>query len=111
MTSLTDQLRAAPFLQGLTDNHVWHLARHVTAVEFAKDEMLFREGDERQFFAILVSGSVAIEKHEGAGSVRLATLGAGEAIGEGLLLDETRHGTSGRAIEQTTALRMDAEQV
>ena len=111
MTSISEQLRAAPFLQGLTDTHIWHLARHVTAVEFAKGEMLFSEGDERRFFAIIMSGSVAIEKREGASSVRLATLGAGEAIGEGLLLDETRHGTDGRAIEPTAALRMDGEQV
>ena len=107
--AISEQLRNVEFLRGLNDTHVWHLARTVAPTEFAVGDMLFNEGEPRRFFAILITGSVAIEKNEGGGSVRLATLGAGEAIGEGLLLDDSPHGTSGRAVEPTSALVVTAD--
>ena len=39
------------------------------------------------------------------------TLGAGESVGEGLLLDDSPHGTSARALQQTEAFVLRAEQV
>jgi len=107
--AISEQLRSVEFLQGLNDTHIWHLARTVAPTEFAVGDMLFREGEPRRMFAIITAGSIAIEKNESGGSVRLATLGAGEAIGEGLLLDDSAHGTSGRAVEPTTALVVTAE--
>ena len=53
--------------------------------------------------AIIESGAVAIEKGQNARPVRLVTLGAGEAVGEGLLLDDSPHGTSARALQRTEA--------
>jgi aspartate ammonia-lyase len=61
-------------------------------------ETLFEEGDPRRLFAIVLSGAVAIEKaHEGR-VTRLATLGAGDAVGEGIFLDDEPHGTTARMI-------------
>ena len=52
-----------------------------------------------------MSGSVAIEQgRRGAAGARLATLGAGEVVGEGMLLDESPHGTSARAVAATEAI-------
>ena len=106
------QLRAIPFLDGLTDTDYHALASRVSPMTFTNGETLFEEGAERQRLYLLVAGSVTVEKRGGAAgtggqSVRLATLGAGEAIGEGLLLDETIHGTTCRALEQTEALVLD----
>ncbi|MBK9977413.1 MAG: aspartate ammonia-lyase [Gemmatimonadetes bacterium] len=53
--------------------------------------------------AFLISGSVLIEKLQNGRPTRLSTLGAGEAVGEGILLDETPHGTSAKTIEKTSA--------
>jgi aspartate ammonia-lyase len=39
------------------------------------------------------------------------TLGAGEAVGEGVLLDDSRHGTSARALQPTEAFLLSAEQL
>ena len=61
--------------------------------------------------AILVSGAVAIEKGTNGKPVRLVTLGAGQALGEGLLLDELPHGTSARALQRTEAFMLTVEQV
>jgi aspartate ammonia-lyase len=61
--------------------------------------------------AIILSGAVAIEKRHEARPVRLVTLGVGEAVGEGILLDDSPHGTSARAIAVTTAFILGAEQI
>ena len=49
-------------------------------------------------FALVVTGGVAIEKTAAGRTTRLVTMGPGECIGEGILLDDTRHGTTARAV-------------
>ena len=110
-TAIRDQLRAISFLDGLTDSAYHQLARLVTAVQYKTDEILFEEGSPRSFLAMVVNGTVAIEKQMNGRPIRLVTLGAGEAVGEGLLLDDSKHGTSARAIQPTDVLVLRAEKV
>jgi aspartate ammonia-lyase len=109
--SVRDHLRALAFLEGLTDTAVHQLSRLVQPAEYPCDAMLFSEGQPRQLLAVVVSGAVAIEKTQNGRPIRLATLGPGEAVGEGLLLDDSTHGTSARAIVHTTAYVLTREQV
>ena len=104
MTSATTSeiLQGVRFFDGLSQSLLWHLARAAVARSLAVDELLFKEGDARQFFAVVVRGTLAIE--HGPGSDRLAALGPGEVIGEGVLLDDTTHGTSCRALIPTDLL-------
>ena len=111
MITTRDQLRDLSFLQGLTDTAIHQLSRLVTPAEFPCDGLLFEEGDPRRLMALVVTGAVAIEKGRGTRPVRLATLGAGEAVGEGLLLDDSTHGTTARAIVATTAFVITREQI
>jgi aspartate ammonia-lyase len=106
-----DTLRALRFLNGLTDTAVHQLSRLVTPAEYACDALLFEEGEPRTLMALIVSGAVAIEKGKNARPVRLATFGAGEAVGEGLLLEDSTHGTSARAITKTQAFVLTHEQI
>jgi aspartate ammonia-lyase len=108
---IADQLRGTSFLDGFTDAHLWKLSRHVTPQALIPDDTLFTEGDVRQRFAILVSGAVAIEKSADGRTTRLLTLGAGEAIGEGLLLDDSRHGTTARVIMPGSAMLLTRPQL
>jgi len=110
-TAIRDQLRAISFLDGLTDSAYHQLARLVAPVRYKADEMLFEEGSPRAFLALVVSGAVAIEKQMNSRPIRLVTLGAGEAVGEGLLLDDSKHGTSARALQQTDVLVLRSEKV
>jgi aspartate ammonia-lyase len=107
------RLREMRFLDRLTDGDYHFLASHVVPVEFEPEHVIFREGQQRSRMHLLTAGSVAIEKSagEGAPPVRLATLGAGEAIGEGLLLDESIHGTTARALEQTRTLAISRDEL
>ncbi len=111
MTPIADALRGTTFLEGFSDTHLWKLSQHASLLDFAADDLLFAEGDERKRFYILLNGAVAIEKSDGGRSSRLVTLGAGEAVGEGLLLDGTPHGTTARAIIPGSAAYFDYDAV
>jgi len=86
--SVRDQLRQAEFLAGLTESALHQLSRLVSPHVYECDAVLFEERAPRTFLAIIASGAIAIEKTVQGRPVRLVTLGPGEALGEGLLLDE-----------------------
>ena len=102
-------LRGFPFFVGFPEDSLWHLAKRMRTAGYGADEMLFSEGQSRRIFGIITAGSVAIEKGFNGRPERLATLGVGEALGEGLLLDETTHGTSARTLEATTLAHLSAD--
>ncbi|MBX9928888.1 MAG: aspartate ammonia-lyase [Gemmatimonadaceae bacterium] len=97
-------LKSIPFFAAVPETLLWHLAKAGTATSYPVDALLFREGDTRSFFAVIQSGTVAIEHGLGGTGVRVGTLGAGEVLGEGLLLDDTAHGTTARALMPVEAL-------
>src|SRR5262245_19248283 len=109
-TPVRDQLRKAQFLDGLTESALHQLSKLGASVTYECDAVLSEEGARRTFMAILASGAVAIEKTVQGKPVRLVTLGAGEALGEGLLLDNSPHGTSARAVQRTDAYVITADQ-
>ena len=102
-TAIREQLRALDFVTGFTDTALHQLAQHVELKTFAGNEELFQQGAPRQLMAIVISGAVAIEKTSSGRPIRLVTLSAGEAVGEGILLDDSAHGTTARALQETNA--------
>ena len=110
-SAVRDRLRQAQFLEGVTDSTLHQLAKLVTPATYECDDVLFEEGAPRDFLAIIVAGAVAIEKGQNGRPVRLVTLDAGQAVGEGLLLDDLPHGTSARALQHTEAYLLNAAQV
>ncbi|HEY0779155.1 MAG TPA: aspartate ammonia-lyase, partial [Gemmatirosa sp.] len=110
--ALADRLRATTFLAGLPDAYFWRLSRAFTVRPFDEEAVLFEEGAPRQFLAVLLSGSVAVEKVAEGRAVRLSTFGVGEAVGEGLLLGDTNaHGTTARALAPVVAAVMTRAQM
>ena len=105
-------LTGFPFFSGLSGDDLAYLADRMRHVSYAADQVIFAEGAERTIFAILTTGSVAIEKGLDGHPARLATLGPGEPLGEGILLEEqSPHGTSARALEPADLLVMTADDV
>jgi aspartate ammonia-lyase len=100
-SSAPDALRNHPFFAGLPDTLLWHLNRAAERRVVATDEVLFREGEEREIFGVIVSGGLAIEHANAGVNVQITALGPGEVVGEGLLLEDGRHGTSARALQPT----------
>ena len=106
-TSAGDGLRGIAFFDGLPDALLWHLAKIGEQATLAVDDLLFREGEHRAFFAVILAGNVAIERAESdrdGVSLRLATLGPGNVLAEGALLDSGAHGSSARALLPTTVI-------
>src|SRR3990170_6590973 len=98
-SALADRLRGTTFLHGLPDSYFWRLSRAVTIESYAPGDVIFGEGEDRRLFAILLEGTMSIERSAEGPTVRLGTLGAGEGVGEGLLLgDAGKHGSTGRAL-------------
>jgi aspartate ammonia-lyase len=110
-TAIREQLRTLSFVEGVTDTALHQLSHLLRAADFGCDELLFAQGDERRNMAIVVNGAVAIEKSLNGRPIRVATLGAGEAVGEGILLDDSTHGTSARALTDTSVLLLSREHV
>lgn len=102
-------LKDLAFFTGLPDTLLWHLGKLAERRDYAKDDVLFNVGDEREIFGVVLKGSILIEgQHEGT-TVKLATLGAGEVLGEGVLLEEGAHGTLARVVEPTTIVMFNKE--
>jgi aspartate ammonia-lyase len=108
-----DLLRGIAFFDGLPDTLLWHLAKAGEQASYAVDDLIFREGDARAFFAVILDGNVAIERAESdqdGVTLRLATFGPGSVLAEGSLLDSSPHGSSARTLRPTRAIvfRTDA---
>ncbi|MFL5620817.1 MAG: aspartate ammonia-lyase [Gemmatimonadaceae bacterium] len=110
-TAIREQLRSLSFVEGLTDTALHQLSHLLQPAEYACDELLYSRGEERRIMAIVVNGAVAIEKPLNGRPIRVATLGAGEAVGEGLLLNDATHGTTARALTDTSVLLLSKEDV
>ena len=102
-------LSGIPFFEGLSDQLQWHLSRAAERKEYAANEHLFRAGQARQAFWVIIEGALAVETPHGEVPTRLATLGAGEVVGEGILLQEPSHASDGRVLQPTVALRFGRE--
>lgn len=100
----SNTLKKLAFFAGLPETLVWHLARAAERRELAADAVLFEEGQPRDLLTIVLSGRLAIEHDVEGQSVPVATLGAGEVIGESILLEDGEHSSTGRAVEPSEVL-------
>ncbi len=110
--TITDQgadLARFALFEGFMKADLDALASAMEHATFDEDRFIFQEGHARGLLAVIQAGSVAIEKQADSRIVRLATLGAGEALGEGAVLSaDEPHGTSARTLERTTLLFWNA---
>ncbi|HYJ78748.1 MAG TPA: aspartate ammonia-lyase, partial [Longimicrobiaceae bacterium] len=85
-------------------DEVEHLARHAERKRYPVGSHLFRESAPRRSFGVLLAGRVEIVKGMRGLPEILHVLTVGESFGEGSLLDDYPHSTSG-------VVREDAETV
>ncbi|HOL73905.1 MAG TPA: Crp/Fnr family transcriptional regulator [Bryobacteraceae bacterium] len=107
LKTLTEALRGHPFLEGMKPNHVQKMAEVAMEVQFNRDQVIFREGDESSLFYLLLTGKVALEVTAPGRIVRVQTLGEGDELGWSSLIG--RHGKTfqARSIEPVRAIAFD----
>jgi CRP/FNR family transcriptional regulator, cyclic AMP receptor protein len=86
------------------------IARYFSVSRIVKDEVIFEEGDDGQFMAILSSGKVAVLKaNQDDDNVHIATLAHGRSFGEMAVLDGERRSATCQAESDCILLTLSKE--
>lgn len=105
-----DLLRATELFKSLTDTELDTLAHEVLIHQYGKGEVLLREGDIGDYFFILIEGtcSVIVQSSQGS-SIGVASVSAGDVVGEMALLAGAARTATVRANSDVTAARIGKE--
>jgi CRP/FNR family cyclic AMP-dependent transcriptional regulator len=96
-----------PFVQGLTPEHCATLASLARPANFAKDEIIFREGDPKHEFFLLLTGRVALEMMVQGKALRVHTLEGGDELGWSAVIMGGGKRFQARALEPVDSLAFD----
>jgi CRP-like cAMP-binding protein len=105
--SILDAVQHHPFSQGLTPEHCATLASLGSRVNYARDEIIFAEGDQRHEFFLLLKGRVALEMIAQGKPLRVHTLEAGDELGWSSVLSGRGKFYQARALEPVETVRFD----
>ncbi|MDA1275132.1 MAG: cyclic nucleotide-binding domain-containing protein [Verrucomicrobia bacterium] len=87
-SDIVNLLLGLPIFEDLDRRDIEILSRHFKLYHVQPGAVLFNEGDDGDFMAIVLEGSCDVVKHpEEVNSVRVATAGMGKLIGEMSLID------------------------
>jgi CRP-like cAMP-binding protein len=104
-------LRQHPFVEEFQAAHLEKLTSLAKEVEFARDHLIFHEGDDCHDFYLIVAGRVALEIEAPGHTVRVQTLSAGDELGwSAILMGRGKH-FQARALERVKALAFDGPQL
>ncbi len=108
---MTEEILSAvqqhPFVEGLTPEHCATLAGLARRVRYEAGEILFREGDEKHEFFLILSGRVALEMIVQAQELRINTLEGGDELGWSAVIMGGGKRFQARAIEPVDVLAFD----
>lgn len=100
---LRNNIRQLDLFTNLSDDDIDILVKHAKIRSLDEDEALFHEGDNGDFFAIVIEGRVEITKHtEKETPVAIASLTHGATLGEMALIDHETRSASAIATEPST---------
>lgn len=105
--NVADIISMFPLLQQMERAQAEKIAELFSEERFAAGEVLHEEGMHRDRLLIVLEGMVEISRRFGArAGLPLLTYGPGDAIGEGVLLDDTSHSTT--AVTKTPVVALSA---
>jgi aspartate ammonia-lyase len=105
------QLESCDILDGLDRSVVELLAPVVRHRVLESGNDLFRPGEPRRAFFVIVSGQVEVRVERGEASGTMVVLGPGAGIGEASLLDPSLHTAAARALTRCELLELPADEV
>src|SRR5215217_5637276 len=109
MNEILETLRTHVLARGFSDDDVHYLAELAQVVCYMQDAIVFHESQPRRKCGILLSGLLEIRKGLRGQTHVIARLAAGECYGEGALLDDYPHGTTGVVLESAEAIEFSLE--
>lgn len=102
-STIRQNVRHLDLFSSLSDEEIDILVRHAKILSLVEDEVLFHQGDEGDFFAVIIDGRIEIAKHtEKETPVALASLSRGSTFGEMALIDQETRSASAIAVEPTS---------
>ncbi|NDP42934.1 MAG: Crp/Fnr family transcriptional regulator [Aromatoleum sp.] len=104
-------LRHHPFVAEFEPKHVEKLASMAKEIRFERDQMLFREGDDRSEFYLIVTGLVALEVAAPGHTFRVQTLFAGDELGWSAILMGRGKYFQARTLERVDALAFEGSEL
>jgi len=105
--SLLALLSRHPFAEEFRAEHLEKLDQFAREVHFARNHVVFREGDDCHDFFLILRGRVALEIEAPRHTLRVQTLGAGDEFGWSSVLMGRAKLFQARALDQVTALAFD----
>lgn len=106
-TTMADVLKAQPFAEGMKETHIRKLAEMAMEVQFARDQIIFRQGDQSGLFYVILSGKVALEASAPGRIIRVLTIGVGAELGWSAFLGDSGKHFQARTLEPVRAVAFD----
>ena len=97
-----------PFAQGFEPREIDQLAALARPVRFAKDDIVYREGEECDDFYLVVSGRVILEITPPSGAFTFGIVEAGDEFGWTAVLGSHDRVLQARALQDTQVIAFDA---
>ena len=107
-TPMPMALTQHPFVQGFEPREIGQLAALARPVRFAKDEIVYREGEECDDFYLVVSGRVILEITPPSGAFTFGIVEAGDEFGWTAVLGSHDRVLQARALQDTQVIAFDA---
>jgi CRP-like cAMP-binding protein len=107
INTLAGVLREHPFVQGMKESHIVKMTDMALEIQFARDQVIFKQGDESALFYLIIGGKVALEVSAPGRIMRVQTLGPGDELGWSSLLGDGGKQFQARSLEPVHALAFD----
>jgi rhodanese-related sulfurtransferase len=102
-------LRSGAFAQ-LPAAHIDELLKRFERIKMVRGDVVIREGDEGDFYFVVESGRLQVERLIGGAKVVLAELKSGDAFGEEALVSEAKRNATVLALTEGQLLRLNRQQ-
>jgi CRP-like cAMP-binding protein len=104
-SKLEANVAAHPFLLGMSAHHIRLLVDCAIRTEFARDQVIFREGETANRFYLIEAGKVVLESSAESGKpVRIDIIGDADLLGWSWLFPPYVWHFSARTLEPTSAI-------
>ena len=102
--ALEADVKAHPFLLGMSEHHVRLLADCAMLTHFPAETTIFAQGDTANRFYLIQHGTVVLESDAAEGKVEIDLIGGGDLLGWSWLFPPYVWHFTARSVEPTSAI-------